>query len=173
VSITIECAVCDTRFVPEPKEPYYNLPASVELKEIQRGGWTKISVSAQIVAWPSRCANCMAVAETKLDVYGNNGEDIKWCEVPYCHTCLEQLQPPSIRQLHGCMIAALIVIWPAGLVYLILRLCGAIEPRESSPNDVPAVRYLGWYGSVHTLKFRNHNYADLFRMANHDKLVNE
>lgn len=120
----------------------------------------------------------------------------KWWKVPYCRDCIKHVrgQRAAVAGCYwsvGAAIAAIIGAAAGGggpgrptpfvIAALVVAAAGCVvafyaysaaKRRACGDCDylVPAVRYLGWYGAVHTFEFDNGDYADEFIRANGGKL---
>jgi DNA-directed RNA polymerase subunit RPC12/RpoP len=126
-----------------------------------------VQVSAVFLSWPSCCACCLdlpdtraGASHTRIDwgeftaginatsydpVYGalrmlGSAEDRGW-SVPYCWECLDHIRRRPDRSKRDC--------------------CGLDA----------AVEYDGWHGTVHQFRFYNWQYANRFIHANQDKCL--
>lgn len=156
-----------------------------------------VEVSARILHWPNACACCGGAASTSIPAatIRRRGKRVvrtesKWWRIPYCHDCRAHT-----RHSHGAIgsfqlastlaliagICALLNwnIW-AGFfgVAVIAAAVGAIFTRQSLGASCsrcvsysPAVRYLGWYGTIHSFEFDNRDFAEAFIKQNRAKVI--
>ena len=151
----------------------------------------QFQISARVLNWPRQCACCAGTPDSNLRASASRttGKRVKhtttyWWEVPYCSTCLSHkaayeaafwwlwlglgfalLIWYAIGGTAGLAVGLGVLVasfWPFGKAKAKAR----AQMKGTCCNPVAAVRYRGWYGSVHTFEFDSETYTTAFLDAN-------
>lgn len=110
-------------------------------------------ISAYKLAWPMKCARCLGEPDTRITVTtkkitARNLLEATW-DVPYCTRCEQADKSRPLR------FGWLKSFW------------------ETFTERVHAVEYLKLHNSVHSFRFENKEYLELFLQLNGDKRHSE
>jgi len=161
----------------------------------------KVEVSGHRLDFPYVCACCGKLPETTLSVTASktSGKTVvttssrSW-ELPYCSGCVAHVKVAD-RPRHGAIIALIVTVLASlpiagnvsrtlGLAVFIAGCVGSLVVYVKLREHVEAMRvpscsclrlavnYHGWEGTRHTFAFASTSYANLFMVANLQKLIN-
>ena len=155
-----------------------------------------VKVSARILSWPAICSCCNKERDTKVSATHTrvSGRRVirtttsSW-EVPYCSICREHLEKAKSSKFYKNLMwfGILLLFLTSGSGYfgiISLALIGIgykvnrnkIKEAESLMkksccNVWEAVKYKGYYGTVHSFVFLNEKYANSFTKLNAKKVL--
>ena len=159
----------------------------------------RFQISARILSWPRKCACCGDAPDSHFRAAASRttGKRVQrtttssW-EIPYCSACLahKAAYEAAVLWLWGGVAAGIgawisasqalssgqagfvigVVVFGASLwPYRKAQTAARAQMKTTCCTPVAAVRYLEWYGSLHTFEFESQTYTNEFLAANNKK----
>jgi hypothetical protein len=159
-------------------------------------------VSAKILHWPRACACCFGTADTERRAAASRttGKRVQrtttmWWDIPYCSPCIRHAKAFALAPrllLAGLAAAPVLALLLVAANYVSLAYFVAIlscvlgiwsffavrgqarlsqSPTCASKHQ--AVRYVDWYGTMHTFVFANQHFLRAFMELNERKTMSD